>query len=132
MYIFGAIGLIIILAVTFYFVRKRRFGRAKKYIKQQSQRSVGMGPKFDNTPVPNPWKYSEVKARIKARRKGLDPDSGRPVATISDEVDSGSRPQSATSQRPQSSRVSGLVSTPLSLQGSLLAAYIPKQQAVWK
>lgn len=98
-YICGAVGLIIILGVTFYIVRKVRLRKARKYIKQQSKRTIGMGPKLANQPPPpSMWKWKEVKASIKARR------AGQPIPAISKNVANGeasngtSRPASAASR----------------------------------
>lgn len=116
-YICGAVGLILVLGITFCILRRIRWRRARKYIKQQSKRSVAMGPVLTSKPPTAPWKWKEVKANIKARRKGEEkpyPGHQQPpqhtIATISNGQHSSidtqtihgvTRPQSANG-RPQS------------------------------
>lgn len=129
-YICGAIGLVIILGIAFWLVRRRRWKKARKYIKQQSARSVSMGPDISDVKPPTaPWKWKDVKAGIKARRRGerlpdeesdeenvvyeiRQPSAG--IATISngesaidtDSIHGVSRPQSAiTSLGPSHKKV---------------------------
>lgn len=90
-YICAAVGLVIILGITFYVVRKVRLRKAKKYIKQQSKRTIGMGPVLsDQPPPPSFWRWKEVKAGIKARR------AGQPIPAVSRNVANG---EASTSDR---------------------------------
>ena len=113
-YISAAVGLIFILGLTFCILRRIRLRRARKYIKQQRNHTIGMGPVLTSAPPTAPWKWKEVKANIKARHRGEErpyPNYGRKpeVSIISNGVHSNgssngvSRPQSANGVgRPQS------------------------------
>ena len=69
-YVSAAVGLIVVLGVTFCILRHIRYSRAKKYIKKQRNHSIGIGPVLTSKPPTAPWKWKEVKANIKARQRG--------------------------------------------------------------
>ena len=69
-YVVGAVGLIVVLGITFCILRRIRWRRARKYIKQQSKRALPMGPVLTSQPPSAPWKWKEVKANIKAKQRG--------------------------------------------------------------
>lgn len=119
-YLSAGVGLIVILGVTFCVLRRIRLRRAKKYIKVQGKRSIAMGPVLTSQPPSAPWKWKEVKANIKARRRGEErPYSGYgrepTISVIADATDGAARPQSANGvSRPQSANG---VSRPQSANG---------------
>jgi len=81
-YVCGAIGLIFILGISFCVLRRIRWRRARKYIKQQSKRAQAMGPTLTSQPPKTPFTLKSVKAGIKARDEERKVELGVPQPTV--------------------------------------------------